>query len=129
MKKKKLIVIVLVAIGLVAGYNMYISPKKVKLSDLVLANVEALANIEGDGSCPNPYDVYNHQLSFTQRTGRFTLDANCEASIAGKKIKILGVSANATVTITYELGNCNQQSPGNCCPNSRNGEINIISSR
>lgn len=32
------------------------------------------------------------------------------------------------LALTYELGNCDKDSPGNCCLNSRIGEVrNIIS--
>lgn len=124
MKKK---IYALLIIALVAVYNLYNSQEKEKLSDIMLDNVEALAQSgEGSGKCPNPYDVYNHQLGHKQRTARVTLDAGCEFTIAGKKFKALEFSANATINVTYELGNCDKESLGNCCPNSRNGEINII---
>lgn len=127
MKNKILLVITIVVLA--GGYGVYSSQVNVKpVSDLVLANIEALASSGEAGNCPSPYDVYNHQLGFTQRTGRFTLNANCEATIAGKKFKIFGCSGGATVTLTYELGNCDKDSPGNCCPNSRNGEVRNITS-
>ena len=44
MKKKVLGVIAVVAVAAIAGYNVYTSQNDVKLSDLVLSNVEALAN-------------------------------------------------------------------------------------
>ncbi len=45
MKKKLMgIVTIIIAIAAVAGYNVYASRSNVKLSDLALANVEALAD-------------------------------------------------------------------------------------
>lgn len=49
MKKKVLGTIAFVAVAALAGYNVYTSQNKVKLSDLALNNVEALANL-GEGS-------------------------------------------------------------------------------
>ena len=45
------------------------------------------------------------------------------------KMNVMISSAGATVTLTYELGNCDKYSPGNCCPNSRNGEVRNITSK
>lgn len=46
MKKKLYSVLAVVAIAAVAGYNVYSAKSEVKLSDLALANVEALASGE-----------------------------------------------------------------------------------
>ena len=127
MKNKILLVIIIVLF--VVGYGVFSSQVDVKpISDLALANVEALASPDEAGKCPDPYDVYNHQFGFVQRTGRYKLDANCEVTIAGKKFKIAGLSSGVTATLTYELGNCDKDSPGNCCPNSRIGEVRNITS-
>lgn len=48
MKKKVMGIIVVVAIAAVAGYNVYTSQNDVKLSNLALNNVEALAS-SGEG--------------------------------------------------------------------------------
>lgn len=65
MKKKILGVIAIVAVAAVAGYNVYTSQSSnVKLSDLALSNIEALAN-SGEGSqsdcdtycMPSPFDT------------------------------------------------------------------------
>lgn len=125
MKSKFFSIIVVVAFVSLSGYGVYKNQQKNVLSDVMLANLEALADIEG-GKCPDPYDVYDHQLSFNQKRGTFTVDGNFEINIMGKKFKIWGGSVGSTVTVTYEIGNCDKYSPGNCCPNSRNGEINII---
>lgn len=47
---KKLFGTMAVATALLAGYNMYESSAEMKLSDLALANVEALANGENGNS-------------------------------------------------------------------------------
>jgi hypothetical protein len=48
MKKKMMGIIAIVAVAAVTGYNVYTSQKNVKLSDLALANIEALAS-SGEG--------------------------------------------------------------------------------
>lgn len=47
--KKNILGIVFVAFALVAGYNVYCSQKPAEMSDMALANVEALAGSEGSG--------------------------------------------------------------------------------
>ena len=96
---KKIFSIMAVASALFAGYSTYNTQQNTELTDIALANVEALAS-GVDATileCPDPYDVRDHQLSHTQRTGK--------------------------VKKTYEIGHCDMPSPGNCCPNSRIGEI------
>lgn len=51
MKKKSLSAIAIVASAVIAGYNTFTSQKEVRLTDLALANVEALAGVEDDGGC------------------------------------------------------------------------------
>lgn len=52
MKKKLMGFIAIVAIAVVAGYNVDTSQNKVMLSDLALNNIEALANTgEGGSEC------------------------------------------------------------------------------
>lgn len=52
-KNKILGLIIIAVIAIVASYNIYISKNDVKLSDLALNNVEALAsnNESGDNNC------------------------------------------------------------------------------
>ena len=68
MKKNILKLVFTSAFALVAGYSIYASQKKVEMSDLAIANVEALASGEvivgpwycaGSGYC---YDSYTHML-------------------------------------------------------------------
>ena len=122
---KKIFSIMAVASALFAGYSTYNTQQNTELTDIALANVEALAS-GVDATileCPDPYDVRDHQLSHTQRTGTFEVDANGEINIFGKKFKVGGVNVGAKVKKTYEIGHCDMPSPGNCCPNSRVGEI------
>jgi len=51
---KKIIGTVVIATALFAGYNMYESSAEMKLSDLALANIEALANDTGEYSNERP---------------------------------------------------------------------------
>ena len=68
MKKNILKLVFASAFALVAGYSIYASQKKVEMSNLAMANVEALASGEvivgpwycaGSGYC---YDSYTHML-------------------------------------------------------------------
>ena len=68
MKKNILKLVFASAFALVAGYSIYASQKKVEMSDLAMANVEALARGEvivgpgysaGSGYC---YESYTHML-------------------------------------------------------------------
>ncbi|WP_455660005.1 NVEALA domain-containing protein [Phocaeicola faecalis] len=76
MKKNILKATVVAAFALVAGFNVYNSQKSDVMSELALANVEALANIEGDTTdhyyCKSggPYcDLYlNGQMVFQSRS-------------------------------------------------------------
>lgn len=52
MKKKVLGIIAVVAIAAVAGYNVYTSQNNSNLSDLALANMEALASGSESGAKP-----------------------------------------------------------------------------
>lgn len=55
MKKRLLFFIVVVVATVATGYNIYFSQFEVKLSDLALANVEALAQNESN---PNKQSCY-----------------------------------------------------------------------
>ena len=58
MKKNILKVAFVAAIALVSGINVFNSHKTENLSDVVLANVEALANDEFEGDRQQCYQVY-----------------------------------------------------------------------
>ncbi|MDY3268216.1 MAG: NVEALA domain-containing protein [Phocaeicola sp.] len=51
MKKRILKIVFASAFVLVAGYSVYASQQNAEMSDLALANVEALAGGESSGSC------------------------------------------------------------------------------
>lgn len=53
MKKNILKLVFASAFALVVGYSVYASQKKVEMSDLAMANVEALASGEINPLCPN----------------------------------------------------------------------------
>lgn len=59
MKKKIMGFVAIVAIAVTSGYNVYTSQNNMKLSDLPLANVEALANdVESGYSCSATANCY-----------------------------------------------------------------------
>lgn len=127
--KKRFLFTTVIIVTMFTAYKMYLTHEETDFSDMLLANIEALADdyeVNNEIKCPDPYDVKNHQLSFTQRQGRFSTDIHGEITIAGRKFTLGGGKANIVVDVTYEIGDCNKRSEGNCCPNKRNGEINII---
>ncbi|MBR2360659.1 MAG: NVEALA domain-containing protein [Bacteroidaceae bacterium] len=92
MRKKILGATFAIAIMAVAGYNTYVSQTKKSMSDLALANVEALAaDGEGGTPCPNPYDVYGFSLKFNPRQGVFSVDIEGYSTIANKKNQGMGL--------------------------------------
>lgn len=58
MGKKFFATLMVALVAMFVSYNMYQSQNRVSLSDLALANVEALANDESDKvtCCPDPGD-------------------------------------------------------------------------
>ena len=77
-----------VVLAVIAGVWLQNRKEETKLSDLAMANIEALAAEEIQKKCPDTYDVYDHQLSFSQRTANCTVGVDGEISIMGKKFKI-----------------------------------------
>ena len=62
--KKNMVKVALVAVvGLIAGINVFNAQKAEVLSDIAMANVEALANTE-QTACPNP----NHCVMMDEQT-------------------------------------------------------------
>lgn len=51
MKKNIRAVMMVAAIAIIAGVNVFNSQKTIAMSDMALANVEALADDESTGSC------------------------------------------------------------------------------
>ncbi|WP_240056000.1 hypothetical protein [Bacteroides cellulosilyticus] len=95
------------------------------MSDLLLVNAEALANNDESKKCPNAYDVYNHYLDYDQHSGTFKVDANLEISIMGKKFKVATIYANCAINVLYGVGHCRRESPGNCCPYEKIGDVKL----
>ena len=85
MRKKILSAAFAVAIIAIAGYNVYMSQTKDSLSELALANIEALANGDVTNNCPDPYDVYNFSLEYKPRSGTFEVNLEGYVSILEKK--------------------------------------------
>ena len=123
MIKKILKVAFVVAIAIVAVINVYYAQKTEVLSDVAMANVEALASGESGTDCVDVYDVKDYHLTYVQREGHFTVDMAGEITILGKKFSAGGLSSGASVTMSYELGLCEKPSPGNCCPASKIGDV------
>ena len=60
MKGKILKVTIVAAFALIAGFNVYNAQKSDVMSDLALANVEALAQSEGSGSSGKQHNCFFH---------------------------------------------------------------------
>ena len=120
MKKKIMLIIALIIVS-VGSHNMYFSHVKdsIVMSDLLLVNAEALANNDESKKCPNAYDVYD------QHSGTFKVDANLEISIMGKKFKVATIYANCAINVLYGVGHCRRESPGNCCPYEKIGDVKL----
>ena len=96
-----------------------------RMDDFFRANVDALSNTEAV-SCPDPYDVKNYKLGFTTEKVCCLVDFYGDVTVAGQKIHVGGFQLGAHVEVSFLLAQCSDYAPGNCCPNSRNGEIQII---
>ena len=123
MKTKLFKIGLVIVVAMVAVINVFNSQKSVQLSDVAMANVEALAQGEGSVGCTGSYDVPNHYLSYTKETGDFTVDSAGEITIMGKKYVVGGGSAGMHITITYHLGNCDKEAPGACCNGDKIGDV------
>ena len=88
---KKIIGTVVIATALFAGYNMYESSAEMKLSDLALANIEALANDTGE--YPNERPRYKNETKTKDRI-------STKAEIGENGIKI-EYTRECTDVITY----------------------------
>lgn len=90
MKKTILGATFIVAFGFVASYDVYASQQKVEMSDLAMANVEALADgelVQGENQCYQvftPADWFHKDQVFvdcytcTQKKGRnFDISRRC----------------------------------------------------
>ena len=68
MKRNILKATIVVALALIAGINVYNAQKLDVMSDLALANVEALASWESDGDRYCPYSGYKCVIKYTNGT-------------------------------------------------------------
>lgn len=67
--KKNILKVTLVAVfALIAGFNVYDSQKPDIISDLALANVEALAYYETNGDIYCPFSGYGCIIKYTNGT-------------------------------------------------------------
>ena len=90
MKLKIFLAVLFTAIALAAGWNFSLSQNEVELSDLALANVEALARRESDtdkvaqecSECTNIYGTEGVRFSCSPGTGG-CYDSNCIAGNCG----------------------------------------------
>ena len=117
MRKKILGSTFVVAMAAIAGYNTYVNQTKVEMSDLALANVEALAQYNpetGITQCPDYNYVPDHYL--TAKTGEAvttTSDKNGQIEVAG--IVKGGFGSEKTVTVVPVTYNCDGEAKGACC--------------
>ena len=77
--KKKLKTLLVVAVAAVAGYNVYASHVKSEYSDVVLANVEALAMTEEEfirTTCCRPILTYDTCRGCDEKTHTYAVKIN-----------------------------------------------------
>ena len=131
MRKRKRFSAILMGVAVVGlsayvGYRTYDAyVEKETESNLLLENAEALAQDESGTGCPKPYDVPDHYLGYVQKTGTQTIQFGGYIEIRGKRIPIEG-KVGATITFTYEVGDCSNFSEGACCPYDKIGEIKNV---
>lgn len=117
MRKKILGASFVVAMAAIAGYNTYVDQTKSEMSDLTLANVEALAKYNpetGLTECEDDNFVPDHYL--TSKTGEAvttTSNKNGQIEVAG--IVKGGFGSEKTVTVVPVTYNCDGEAKGACC--------------
>ena len=62
MNKKHITVTLVAVVALISGINVFNAQKSESLSDIALANVEALADVENDFNCW--WDSINYQICY-----------------------------------------------------------------
>ena len=89
MKSKFVKIVFVVAIAIVAGVNVFNAHKPIELSDIAMANVEALAEWEtGDGICIEWVDkdcYFEHQFSETHGPNYYATCAGESSTPGGKR--------------------------------------------
>jgi len=117
MKKKIFGLFAIVIIAVVAAFNVNLAMKDNGESALILANIEALAQNEGEETktkCPNEDYVPDKYIETTGPTeAKYTADKEGSITIGDKKIG--GYQKGETIIITVETFNCSGQQKGACC--------------
>ena len=114
-----LLAMIATSIGILIAIN---SPGK--LDDLIVANIDALAQDEG-----SIYDVKDYIMEYKIYTETATVSAGLDVTLLGKKVAVGGLTANVTYTFVFQQSTCTKPAPNNLCPYKDNGKITIISFR
>lgn len=113
--KKKIFGTMVVAAAIFTGYSAYDAQNERELTDVALANVEALAHGEnkGETSCPDFNYVPNHYITSSTKTESITSNSNGEITVLGQTIG--GYAKNTLITVLIEEKNCDGKAEGSCC--------------
>lgn len=117
MRKKILGASFVVAMAAIAGYNTYVDQTKSEMSDLTLANVEALAKYNpetGLTECEDDNFVPNHYLT-TKTEAPVTVTSDKNGQIEVNNIVKGGFESNKTVIVVPVTYNCDGEETGACC--------------
>ena len=95
-----------------------------KLDDLIVANIDALAQDEG-----SIYDVKDYIMEYKIHTQTAKVSAGLDVTLLGKKVSVGGLTADVSYTFTFQQSTCTKPAPNNLCPYKDNGKITIISFR
>ena len=112
MRKKILSATFVVAMAAIAGYNTYVNQTKVEMSDMALANVEALAD---DNTLPeNPTSYYHITHVNLCQMGQVTsvsgnLNSGIKIGNLINPLKVGDLEVKAGVKIEYKLVDCHQR--------------------
>ena len=115
---KKIFSTMAVVAALFAGYSTYNAQNSNELSDVALANVEALAQDnnpdKGITQCPDYNYVPNHYLE-TKVEEPVTRTSNKNGEIEVDGIVKGGYESNKQITVIPVSYNCNGEAIGACC--------------
>lgn len=113
---KKIFSTMVVAAALFAGYSTYNAQNSNELTDVALANVEALASAGDDNGCPANH-VPNHYL--TVKTETHTLQSDSDGKITFKNKTFAGYEKNSTETVVFIIKDCSGEQLEACCDQSK----------
>lgn len=112
---KRLFGTMAVATALLAGYNMHESSAEMKLSDLTLANIEALAQSNNTGEGVESCDIFKFNRNYMEKyevcTVKYSAELGLFAEYNGKRFTL---GAGAKVGGSVGIPIC-AESKGNCC--------------